>query len=61
MSKLEQARNIDLAERAAQLSKEAEELRAKRKAGADTNNGVASGADKTIETSVQNLRKLAQR
>ena len=59
MSKLDTALDIDLAERAEQLTKEAEHLRSEDKLA--ILNGTTIGYDKAVATSVDKLRKLAKR
>ena len=61
MSKLDRASDIDLAERAEQLSREAEQLRKDEKAVPhDLANGTAE-LDRAVSESVQRLRRLAER
>lgn len=66
MSKLDKAFDIDLAERAEQLSKEAEQLRSDdRPAVSETVDGTIEfdrvEFDRAVAASVQKLRKLAKR
>lgn len=61
MSKLDKASDIDLAERAEQLSKEAESLRSDDGAVPAKVDGSTHELDKAVASSVQNLRKLAER
>lgn len=61
MSKLDKAPDMDLAERAEQLSKEAERLRSHDKAVPDKVDDSTDELDKAVASSVQKLRKLAER
>ena len=61
MSKLDEAPDIDLAERAEQLSREAEELRRDDKAVPDKVNGRTDELGNAVAASVDKLRKLAAR
>lgn len=61
MSKLDKALDIDLAERAEQLSKEAERLRSNDKAVPNKVDDSTDKLDEAVVTSVQKLRKLAER
>jgi hypothetical protein len=61
MSNLEDARNVDLAEEAERLKKEAEVLRTNRRTDVDSAADTMPGADEKVEKSVETLRRLAKR